>query len=416
MNGSLLAESGIDNGISFFLTSHSIMLLGFFWFKKKIINKTAPIFIVLTSLLTIFFPYTKYFYRISLFFIGLTSAFFVLKVVSELKFSKNPSLYSALGLSIGTVLLFLMCKLSFLSLEERFFIVGILPLVSLFNKKDNTDEYFYQEKLNISYTPFIYFFYLIGGIMYGFIMPAYQKTCFFEGFELIYYIVACFLGYLLMKFDKVVVIFGGIIFGMLAFSFVQIEKNIFYNISMFFLQSAFGMIEVFILVFVLEQSPVHRAISALFTSMCLGILSGNFITLYLSEYTGVIATVGNIFLTISSGILLFTERRKKYKGEVKTENSIKENKAETENNKEDSIKNIEYLDGQNYFKVLKRRLSPKEFEVFKLFIAKKTYKEIAEELGLSESTVKTYMKRIFDKEGVAGKKELLEKLGHKINE
>ncbi|WP_318258601.1 LuxR C-terminal-related transcriptional regulator [Geobacter anodireducens] len=40
-----------------------------------------------------------------------------------------------------------------------------------------------------------------------------------------------------------------------------------------------------------------------------------------------------------------------------------------------------------------------------------TFKEAARELDISESSVKTYMKRIYDKMSVSGKEELLTKLG-----
>jgi len=298
-------------------------------------------------------------------------------------------------------------------LKTKFLVIGLLPLFSILS--DNFDNGERDFKLNLSYTPFIYFFYLIGGIMYGHISPAYQKTCFFEGFEQFYYIIAVVLGYLLMKFDKSIALFGGIILGMLAFSLVNIEKSLFYNLSMYFLQSAFGMIEIFIMIFVLSQSPVYKAISVIFSSMCLGILSGTFISLYLSNYIWIIATIGNIFLTISAGILIFIERRKKDEQKEKKEEIEKENIDKTIDYKI-KLDNATNSDNNIYLKALKKRLSTKEYQVLILFLDRKTYKEIAEEIGISESTVKTYMKRIFEKEGVSGKKELLEKLGKKLDE
>ncbi|MFW6429162.1 MAG: helix-turn-helix transcriptional regulator [Desulfosalsimonas sp.] len=43
-------------------------------------------------------------------------------------------------------------------------------------------------------------------------------------------------------------------------------------------------------------------------------------------------------------------------------------------------------------------------------MAGRTYRQTAAELDISESTVKTYMHRIYEKMGVSGKKNLFEKL------
>ena len=56
---------------------------------------------------------------------------------------------------------------------------------------------------------------------------------------------------------------------------------------------------------------------------------------------------------------------------------------------------------------LRKRLSEREKAVLDCVLLKKTFRETAEDLSLSESSVKTYMKRIYEKTGVTGKEELL---------
>ena len=55
-------------------------------------------------------------------------------------------------------------------------------------------------------------------------------------------------------------------------------------------------------------------------------------------------------------------------------------------------------------------LSQQECQVLLRSLAGKTYRETASELTISESTVKTYMKRVQEKLGVSGRKELLSRL------
>jgi DNA-binding CsgD family transcriptional regulator len=51
-----------------------------------------------------------------------------------------------------------------------------------------------------------------------------------------------------------------------------------------------------------------------------------------------------------------------------------------------------------------------EGSVLDRVLAGATFREVAEELGISESSVKTYMRRLYEKAGVDGKAALLAKL------
>ncbi len=59
---------------------------------------------------------------------------------------------------------------------------------------------------------------------------------------------------------------------------------------------------------------------------------------------------------------------------------------------------------------LRLLLSEREYAVLERALAGRTYRETACELEISESTVKTYMYRIYEKMGVRGKKKLFEVL------
>jgi DNA-binding NarL/FixJ family response regulator len=64
---------------------------------------------------------------------------------------------------------------------------------------------------------------------------------------------------------------------------------------------------------------------------------------------------------------------------------------------------------------LRLLLSERELLVLVQSLKGTTYKEIASELDIAESTVKTYMKRICDKLGVSGKRKLFQLLSQQDN-
>ena len=61
---------------------------------------------------------------------------------------------------------------------------------------------------------------------------------------------------------------------------------------------------------------------------------------------------------------------------------------------------------------LRLLLSNQEYRVLAGSLAGKNFRQIATELSLSESTVKTYMRRIYEKMGVKDKKQLFEILSN----
>ncbi len=140
-------------------------------------------------------------------------------------------------------------------------------------------------------------------------------------------------------------------------------------------------------------------ISVLFAAMCLEILSGSFLSLYLSRYYSFIVLFGNITLIASATVLLFTEKRQKRWLSEKAEPVKQQIPTATSETPPDP-----QLDR------LSKKLSPKEYEVFLHILKGKTYREISDIMKISESTVKTYMKRIFEKEMVSDKKSLLGKI------
>ncbi len=69
-------------------------------------------------------------------------------------------------------------------------------------------------------------------------------------------------------------------------------------------------------------------------------------------------------------------------------------------------KGIPFGEAEQGFTRLSRLLSPREVEIVRLVLAGKGNREIAEELCISESTVKNHLSRIFQKLGIRDRMEL----------
>lgn len=421
MDGKLIQQLHITNAILYFLPFHTVSLLTIFFVKKERFYKVAPFFVILTSILTAGFPFLVKQYQIFLPIMGIFSSAFVIIATLSLKNSKNPVFTALSGFMLASMIQFSLCFISFSNSYTPFFIISFFPLFSL--KKITEPEIVFKDEDNcFIYSPFVFFFYMIGGIMYSFIMPQYLKVCIFNGFEILYYMVAIFIGFMLIKIDKVFAIFGGIICGMLAFSLFHADKSSFFNTSMIFLQSAFGFVEIFLIALVISRRESIKAISVIFSSMCLGIVSGTLITLYLKDYSEIIAAYGNISLVVSTTILVVTERRKitnsvmqKDKERMLSNDNLTHDKNDAgltlnESNLPQNNITSSILPENAYVKALRKRLSQKEFLVLEQILQHKTYKEVAAFLGISESTVKTYVRRIYEKENVKGIDKLLEKI------
>ena len=55
-------------------------------------------------------------------------------------------------------------------------------------------------------------------------------------------------------------------------------------------------------------------------------------------------------------------------------------------------------------------LTPREAEITELILQRQTYREIAEQLTISEHTVKRHVHNIYEKAGVSRRDELIKKL------
>lgn len=348
--------------------------------------------------------------------IGIFSAFLVIRTLAIINESSEPVIAAGVGLALGNMLVFIQSYLP-LGSAPKFSIVGLslIPVIFLPQRESSKDTAELKSLL-----PFIYIFYLIGGLFYGFIMPEYNRTAIVCGIELLFYMVPALVATLILKKERELLLAAGILFGMLAFLFLKAETSFLINLSMFSSQASFAFIDLYIICLLVSAGGSIRTFGYGIGIVCLAILSGKFISNYAGNLTEPLVSAGNIILTVSVLNLYLSKlylSKKKYKGSIvnktieenlKPSNSITESisiASSAENNFSDRLESM--LDSHH------KKFSEKEKIVLNLALQGKTYKEIASNLNISESSVKTYMKRVCGKMGAQGKENLIRMLTDK---
>lgn len=399
MCGPLLENPLNDVAIFYFLTPHSIFLaiIGFFLNQKKI-DIVYVVIILVTSFLTLIFPFVS-FKPTLLIILGILSSFIIIKIVLFLANLENNILLAGLGISLGNFLV-LIFSISQIPKNIKFFIISVgLAFTTLLLKKEHLEEQIaLHHESSISYIVYIilfFVFYFIGGLMYNNFLPLYTNLAYLQNFELLFYILGALAGIYFVKKDRDLTIAIGILLMALSLSFFKIETRTFSNLGMFFSQLSFGFFDLLLISILIMFKSSLRKISIILTSMTLGILTGQIFSFHLKDTSKIIIESGNIVLIVSALTLYFLKK------------NIKENK-------QDMAAQYENFQDLNFYKhPIYKNLSEQELKVLKMVLQDKKYTEIAAEMKISVSTVKTYMKRICDKTGCPNKEEIIKNLHKK---
>ncbi len=310
------------------------------------------------------------------------------------------------------------------------------------------------------YLPFIFLFQIVSGLMYAFMMPAYAGFAYLPGSELVFYIGGAAASRRIASANPDLAMVCGVVLGMVAFTTLQAgDSPISLNAGMFTMMAAAGFIDMVLLVIILSSPDPQKAAGTGLAALCAGILAGKFTARYFATAAGSIALTGHLVLNISIVTLYFLGRHYfasqenlsgrtasghpvLLPGTVDAEKSAgttisadmvkpapklvatgvtafgyvseKVPKAAAEASLvADPQANTAEKDGMEHLpEHLRLLLSEREYHVLGRALAGSTYRETAAELGISESTVKTYMYRIYGKMSVKGKKQLFEKLSN----
>lgn len=404
MDGPLAAAIGMSKASAAFLPVHivSLLIIGLFC-PENIFRSLFFSGCVLTAALTMLLPVAgPYAGPWIMALMGLSGAVLAIGACMTLKKSPAPLLCAAIGLfSANIVLLFVMLwpggsKLYFPAIALLLLAIPVLGI-----RLPDTKTAAAPTDGPWHYLPFILIFKVICGLMYSFIIPAYQQFPVIPGLELLFYIMAVFAGYWMSRKNRDLALICGVVLGMAAFTLLHAGNGPYSsNSSMFALQASTGFVDIVLISILLALPEPVRAFGTGLAVLCTGIITGKLIGHYFGHMNELIAMAGHIVLNLSVLTLYFLGRY----GYIEKQTQAPENHPPPQGD----IKKPEPAEEMpRYIRML---LSEREYFVLKNVMLGSTYKQTALELEISESTVKTYMHRVYDKVGVNGKKELFERL------
>lgn len=405
MDGFLSACAGSQNFLQWFLVPHafSLLLTGHFLRNERIFRRVSGIGIVLVIAVTALFPECSENYRPLAVLAGISSAPLAIKTCSLIKLSAKPFRTAAVGLAAGNVLRSL---LIFLPLTEgtKAVALALLLLIPLYSPCVVSVSGSIRQV--VKYLPFVFVFQLVSGLMYGFLMEEYAVHGILKGFELLFYIFAVLGGVYVADRRLDALLALGVLGAMFSFSFLLGKDGLATNLSMYAMQGAAGFVDLFLLCLLLSCEGTSKALGYGLATTCFAIVGGKFLSIFAGEQLSLIVSSGNLILTLS--VLLLYFKSKKTDTPLPFLESV--GRGQQCDASAELLVNDSHGSSNGVPRGLSKRFSEKEKRVLELVLVGKTFREAAIKLEISESSVKTYMKRIYEKTGVSSKMELVRML------
>lgn len=409
MDGFLVDAVGISHPLPLFLIPHVVTMLFIAVLKNRnFLPFTTMLGGVISIISTVLLPYFAGQAAFILVLAGIGSAFLSIRAYCYLKQSPSPFASAATALIGANILLFLFVELP-AAINTKFVLAALFLLVTLFTKQKMPME---KGEVNLRrFLPFAFVFQLISGFMYGSLFSRYQHVALVPGVELVFYVAAVGMALLLLKKQHTLLLALAIITAMFAFSVFLVPMVATVNLSYFLIQAAAGFYDFYLVTLLLSQRDIVRAFGLGIAVSCFGIICGKLVAISLPEVPSVLAALSNIVLIVSVLLLyrqMLAEQNAKQKTndvaglQVNTAKKIKEKSPVVIENPQQ----LQLVLPPN----LSRLFSAQEKAVLACIVNGKTYKEAADELEISESTIKTYMKRIYVKLDISNKKQLFSRL------
>ncbi|PKN12189.1 MAG: hypothetical protein CVU69_08305 [Deltaproteobacteria bacterium HGW-Deltaproteobacteria-4] len=384
MEGPLLTNWGVAGGSRWFLLTHvaTLVLIGR-WVNPSRLRFFVRIGAVATALLTLGLPVSGDSSLLLMAIIGISAAPLTIKTCSDLHASPHPTRTAAWCLIAANLLLAVIQSTVVWPIWPillPFFPLLTMPIVTTVEKDDDT-----RPPLKRSYLLFVFIFQIVSGLMYAFLYPAYADHAFVHGLELPFYMLAVLAAVAIYRRDHDLLLVGGLTLAMAAFALLQVGGELTINLSMFFMQAATGCIDLFLLALLLTSVRSVATFAYGLAVLCGGIAAGQFISLALSSTSTMVGMAGSFVLNIAA-LTLFLRHHRQQRSDSSSA-----------------------LSGGSppLPAAVQCLLSGREIHVLTIILSGKNYREAAQELAISESSIKTYMKRICDKLGVSNRQELL---------
>lgn len=382
MSGFLVAWDISHSLTNYFLLFHVLtFVISYFFINMDVLKKLTNPAILITAILTFVFPFFKEHNRIIISIIGVTSVFLAIKSILIFKKVSDKIIFSVFSLVLGNLLTFI--TTSFNKFLVFFLISLCLITITFITLEKDYEKEVIEIKIIKLFILFI--FYLTGGLMYEFFLPNYLANAYIPNSELIFYILGLLISIYFIKKDLEIAFAIGLLFGNFSFFLYKIQTTPFINAGMYISQISFGIVDAFFLNLIISYITDFKKTLVIFIAMLSGILSGKLICTLFQNKLGIIIESGNLFLILSAILLFFNIKIEK---KVLTVEASIDKKAK-------NIQEIVFDENNSY-----KKLSEQEKKVLEKLLQNKSYKTIAEEMNISISTVKTYMKRIYEKTNI----------------
>lgn len=425
MNGPLLSAIGMPRATSYFLPVHIPFLLGIgFFCSRARFDRLAPVNCIVCAAMTLVLPWVAVSAaRYLLMCMGASGAFVTIYACVSLRRSRAPLLCAAAGLVLANLMLISLSVGARGSWWQFAVVAAALAAIPFMNRWAPTVDPPCSGVALWHYLPFIFVIQIVSGLMYAYLMPAYHRAALLPGFELLFYIAGVLLSYRIARKSRDLALVCGVMLGMAAFALLfSVPSALRINLSMFAMQAGAGFVDLVIIAVLLVFSNPIRAFGLGMATLCAGILGGKIIAYHFGAYSGAITLAGNLMLNLSIITLYLIGRHQALRHRTAAASAAGTTAAVTPAaappaggpEAPSPLRGFPVADPEPDEEKLPARLrlllSEREYDVLKRSLAGHTYRKTAQELRISESTVKTYMYRIYEKMDVRNKKELFEKL------
>lgn len=407
MEGFLLAPLGVRNALLYFLVPLVLAFLVIVTVcPRRFFRPLAVVGAAVAAGATLLLPHLPAAAPWLLGLAGCGAAFVTISTGSYLKRSPLTAVAAALGLAAANLLLFFF-SVAPLADGIKFPLAAVLLLVPMLASTDGESQGDGESNL-LPFLPFVFVFQIVSGLMYGILYGHYAGTALLPGVEVLFYVVAVCGGLLVLQRRREGLLALAIVTAMFAFSLYLLPGVVPVNAAMFAMQGAAGFFDLYLLALLTAQRDTIRSFGCGLAVNCSGIALGKVLSLALGDASQSVVAAANLALALSILLLYRVMLEEQRSRELLSSTTTKPVEFNSSGISEADVRPANQV---VLSPALRKRFSVQEKSVLDCVVRGMTFREAARELVISESSVKTYMKRIYEKMSVSGKEELLVKLG-----
>ncbi len=305
------------------------------------------------------------------------------KAIRVIKATRQPAIYASMGLIVANIMLAFFEIAPLHRCIKVVILAFLIVLPIFFGRMEFLPDRIYRSKSGFSrafikYVVAIFAFYFLSGLLYSVELPVYSGVAFASGLENLAYIAGVALSVFLYRYSYGnLPLLVGVFSVALSTSIFSPSNVLLAHAGMFMLQVGYGLIDAFFVMYLISYADIERFFGFGVGIMTLSIGISTLVLKYMP--VSFARSYGFLFAVAFLGLFVVA-----------------------------GVPGRRVLHGVNF-----GGLSEREREVVDGLLKGRKLKEIADEIGISESSVKTYLTRIYRKYGVKNKSELLDKIREK---